>query len=77
MLLLCIKMFGGLPLLNQVHIPQIGFRATKIQPLEGTPAIFPTQEVAHFLVGAFKIPCGDSPFQNQNGLAGTDASSWL
>lgn len=59
MLLLCIKMFGDSPWLNQVHILQFGFRAPKIWPLVGTPAVLPSQKSVRFLVGVFKIPYGD------------------
>ena len=59
MLLLCIKMFGDSPWLNQVHILQFGFRAPKIWPLFGTPAVFPSQKPVLFLVGVFKILYGN------------------
>lgn len=63
-------MFDDSPQPKQVHILQLGFRAPKIWPLVGTPAVFPSQKPALAVVVSLGFLMGTHSRPRE--LAGTD-----
>ena len=62
-------MFDDSPWPKQVHILQLGFRAPKIWPLVGTPAVFPSQKPALAVIVSLGFLMGTQSRIHVNWLA--------